>query len=95
MSLFTKLILWFKIPALPILEAPAPKPIRVVVDELPEIIQFITLMLVTESPRDVVPNQTTAELVPVFVLEIVKSRVAEEAGHTEFTVVPILPSIVT
>jgi hypothetical protein len=73
---------------------PLPSPIRVVAFENPEILQFMTLILVAPSvPFDV--NHTTALEVPVLEFDIVRSLEAEDAGQILFGVPAVLPSIVT
>ena len=92
------LILLLLIPRLEalIVADPAPMPIRVCVLPLPAILQFITVLFCAElEPSATVCIQITAEDVPMLLLIMVRSRLADTAGQTELTVLPKEPSIVT
>ena len=90
-------LLLLLVPRLVVLTVVLPEPIpnRVVVFELPTMIQFFTVLLVALLVPVPVCNHTTAPVVLVLFDVIVKLRVAADAGQIVFAVDPLLPSNVT
>src|SRR6266480_3798519 len=76
MLLFWKVLLLFPVPrlAVPIVVPPEPTPNSVAAGPLPTRLTFLTVLLVAASAPAVVCIQMSAEVVPTFVLVIVKSR---------------------
>ena len=90
-------LLLLLVPRLDVLTLVLPEPIpnRVVVLELPTMIQFLTVLFVALFVPVPVCNHTTAPEVLVLFDVIVKLRVAADAGQMVFAVDPLLPSRVT